>query len=208
MQPRKCARAYAPEVDAVPLERIDGHLVAAFGGRYLIDTGSPASFSRAERVRWAGVDRALPTSALGLDATELSRLIDLPIDGLLGADVIGAQPFTIDLEQGHCSFGPPLSGRDRIEVALRLVGGVPLTTVAIDGVRTDVCIDTGARLSYLDRSRLAEVESVEEFEDFYPGFGAFRTAVHEVRVEIARFHVARSGPTGPRDGPVTRARES
>lgn len=170
---------------SVPLELADGHLVAQTGGSFLIDTGSPTSFSRTEHVDWGGQRHALATSMLGLDSRELSDLIGTPLDGLLGGDVLGKSPFTVDVERGVCSFGVTPTDRDAIELPLRLVLGVPLTNVPVDEVPTEACIDTGARLSYLDRSRLTGSEVVGEADDFYPGFGAFRTTVHEVSVQIA-----------------------
>ena len=77
------------------------------------------------------------------------------------------------------------TARDRIELQLRLVLGVPFTSLEFDGLPTATCIDTGAKLSYLERGRLARTEVVGEADDFYPGLGAFRTAIHDVPVRIA-----------------------
>ena len=81
------------------LELADGHLIADAGGRFLLDTGSPVSFSRTETVRWAGRDHQLATSALGLDAEELSNLVGTDLDGLIGGDLLGLHPFTVDLDR-------------------------------------------------------------------------------------------------------------
>ena len=42
------------------LELVDGHLIADTGGRFLLDTGSPVSFSTTGRANWGGRDRELP----------------------------------------------------------------------------------------------------------------------------------------------------
>ena len=49
------------------LELVAGHLIVDVGGRLLLDTGSPVSFSTTGRANWGGRDPDLPTSALGLD---------------------------------------------------------------------------------------------------------------------------------------------
>ena len=137
---------------SVSLEVVDGHLVAEAGGRFLLDTGSPMSFARSGHVVWAGREHALAMSVLGLDSPELSDLVGTPLDGLLGGDVLGESPFTVDLERGACLFDETPADRDGIELQLRLVLGVPFTSLEFDGLPTETCIDTGAKLSYLERS--------------------------------------------------------
>jgi len=170
---------------SVSVEVVDGHLVAEAGGRFLLDTGSPMSFARTGEVVWAGRDHEVATNLLGLDSPELSDLVGTPLDGLLGGDVLGESPFTVDLERGTCFFDETPTDRDGIELQLRLVLGVPFASLEFDGLPTATCIDTGAKLSYLERGRLAGTEVVGEADDFYPGLGAFRTAIHEVPVRIA-----------------------
>ena len=107
------------------LEVVDGHLIADLGGRFLLDTGSPVSFSTTGRANWGGRDCELPTSALGLDADELANLVGEPLDGLIGGDLLGLRPFTIDLERRVCRVDEVGSDRDTTEVRIRLVLGVP-----------------------------------------------------------------------------------
>ena len=166
------------------LELVDGHLIADTGGRFLLDTGSPMSFSTTGRINWGGRDCELPTSALGLDAAELSRLVGEPLDGLIGGDLLGLRPFTIDLERRVCRVDAAGSDRVTTELPIRLVLGVPLATLELDGALTRTCIDTGAKLSYLEAARLDGREAVDEANDFYPGYGAFRTSVYEIAVRI------------------------
>ena len=127
------------------LELFDGHLVADAGGRFLLDTGSPVSFSNTKTARWAGQDHELATSALGLDAEELSHLVGSRLDGLLGGDLLGLHPFTVDLDRGFCTFDEPPSGRQTVELPIRLMLGVPLAALDLDGTPTQWCIDTGAK---------------------------------------------------------------
>ena len=182
---------------SVPLEVVDGHLVAEAGGRFLLDTGSPMSFARTGQVVWAGRDHELATNLLGLDSPELSDLVGTPLDGLLGGDVLGESPFTVDLERGACFFDETPTDRDGIELQLRLVLGVPFTSLEFDGLPTATCIDTGAKLSYLERGRLAGTEVVGEADDFYPGLGAFRTAHPRGTGADRHFHADASDRRAP-----------
>lgn len=166
------------------LDLVDGHLIVDSGGRFLLDTGSPVSFSTTGRANWGGRDHELPTSALGLDADELANLVGEPLDGLIGGDILGLHPFTIDLERSVCRVDEVGSDRDTTELPIRLVLGVPLATLELDGLPTQTCIDTGAKLSYLEAARLAGREAVDETDDFYPGFGTFRTAVYEIALSV------------------------
>jgi hypothetical protein len=167
------------------LQLVDGHLIAVTDGRFLLDTGSPLSFSRTGRATWGGQDHALPTGALGLDADELSDLVGEPLDGLIGGDLLGLHPFTIDLERSVCAVGAPVAGRPTTELSITLVLGVPVATLELDGVPTTTCIDTGAKLSYLEAVRLEGREAVDQADDFYPGFGPFRTPVYGITARIA-----------------------
>ena len=167
------------------LELFDGHLIVDAGGRMLLDTGSPVSFSSTGTVHWAGEEHELATSVLGLDAEELSRLVGTRLDGLIGGDHLGREPFTIDLERGVCSFAERGSDRPSTELRVRLMLGVPLATVEFDGAPAEACIDTGAKLSYLDEAHVRGRAPVEETSDFYPGFGTFETPVYEIPVRIA-----------------------
>lgn len=169
------------------LELFDGHLVADAGGRFLLDTGSPVSFSNTKTARWAGQDHDLATSALGLDAEELSHLVGSRLDGLLGGDLLGLHPFTVDLDRGFCTFDEPPSGRQTVELPIRLMLGVPLAALDLDGTPTQWCIDTGAKLSYVEEARLRGRKAVGETEDFYPGFGTFQTSIYEIPVGIGEF---------------------
>ena len=167
------------------LELVDGHLIADAGGRFLLDTGSPVSFTTTGRANWGGRDHDLPTSALGLDAAELSHLVGEPLDGLIGGDLLGLHPFTIDLERSACRVDGAGPDRGTTVLPIRLVLGVPLATLELDGAPTQTCIDTGAKLSYLEASRLDGREAVDETDDFYPGYGTFRTPVYDIALRIA-----------------------
>lgn len=163
----------------------DGHLVADVGGRFLLDTGSTGSFARTGEVTWGGRTRDLARSLSIIDADELSAFAGTPLDGLPGGDVLGERPFTLDLLQGVCVVHETISDRDGIALPLQLGSGVPITDLAFAGLSARACIDTGAKISYLERDGLADAVAVDEADDFFPGFGAFRTAIHEVPVQIA-----------------------
>lgn len=168
----------------VRLELLDGHLIADAGPRLLLDTGSPASFSNRGSIQWAGRDRHVDKSALGLDADELSRLVGTPLDGLVGGDLLSLHPFTVDLERGVCGFREPASDPHTTELRVELARGVPVATVELDGAPTRTCVDTGAKLSYLEEAHTRGLEPVDVADDFYPAFGTFRTPIYEIPVRI------------------------
>jgi len=167
------------------LELFDGHLVVDTGARLLVDTGSPVSFASSGRIDWAEQAHEVSTTALGLDAAELSRLVGTQMEGLVGGDLLGLHAFTIDIERGVFGFEEPAPDLQIAELPIGLVLGVPLATVELDGVPTKACIDTGAKLSYLDEVHLSGRKAVDETDDFYPGLGTFRTPVYETRARIS-----------------------
>ena len=81
------------------------------------------------------------------------------------------------------AFGETPTDRDGIELHLRVVLEYLSQALHSDGLSTATCIDSGAKL-VPERGRLAGKKVVDEADDFYPGLGTFRTAIHEVPVRI------------------------
>ena len=83
-----------------------------------------------------------------------------------------------------CGFREPASDPHTTELRVELARGVPVATVELDGAPTRTCVDTGAKLSYLEEARTRGLEPVDVADDFYPAFGTFRTPIYEIPVRI------------------------
>ena len=126
------------------------------------------SFARTGQVVWAGRAHTLATGALGLDSPVLSDLVGTPLDGLLGGDVLGSSPFTVDLECGACFFGETPTDRDGIELHLRVV-----LEYLSQALHSTACLpphaSTRERSSYPSVAGWAGKKVVDEADDFTPG---------------------------------------
>ena len=62
--------------------------------------------------------------------------------------------------------------------------GIPIVTARIAGRERRMFFDTGAQVSFFQHESLADFPPDGEIEDFYPGFGEFRSATHTVELEL------------------------
>jgi hypothetical protein len=153
---------------SVPLEIIDGHLVARLpDGRAVLDTGSPITM-RAP---------ALVSQALGQ-----------PIRWLVGVDRLRRAPVLFDWPARRFveDVAPDtFAAGEGTEIPLRSVFGVfLLPIVAPDGKPAEAFLDSGAKLSYAPAEAVGAIAPVGTETDFYPGFGEFEVAVYALTVTV------------------------
>ena len=153
------------------------------GKRVLLDTGAPATIADADDFVFLGEQRSPANNFLGLTVEQLSELVGARIDVLLGMDVIGAQPLTIDVESGRLGFGgqTPDGG---VALDVSSVIGVPAITATVAGRDLRAYFDTGAKISFVPRDLVGGTPAVDRIEDFYPGFGRFETDLHRLPCSI------------------------
>ena len=109
----------------------------------LLDTGSPMSFGNVE-FNWRGKRKDLSTNMELLDLKDLSDTIDTRVDAILGADLLLEGPMFLTFVEDRIRLGPAQG-----------VGTIPVVDISIDGILKKVCIDTGAKQSFI-LSKLVE----------------------------------------------------
>jgi hypothetical protein len=72
---------------------------------------------------------------------------------------------------------------DRVPLLPRAVPIVPAT---LDGRPVRMFFDSGAQVGYLDRAELRRRMATGVTEDFFPGFGTFKTATWQVPLQLGR----------------------
>ena len=178
-----------------------GHVCVELpGAMLLVDTGSPVSCARRGHVSLLRRSLAVPQSVLGLTAERLSGMVGTPVDGLLGMDILQRFVVGIDPEAGRISVTEP--ARDRSEprgrdagrsgsvwLPLQELAGIPLADVSVAGRRYRAVIDTSARVSYAPRGALTGASVIGEAEDFFPGFGDFRTPLVSLPLELGQHRI-------------------
>ena len=158
-----------------PIEIVHGHIIAITStGRWVIDTGSPASFGD----RLPGFrpnESALNTSLMGLTAKSLSESIGDDLAGLIGGDLLGPDDLLIDIPKLSIAIGESFDFVPSSTLPVTWVMGVPMVDIEVDGEPAAVFFDTGAPISYLQGLSDADYPGDEPLDDCYPGVGAFTT---------------------------------
>ena len=76
------------------------------------------------------------------DLSFFSKAIPVRIDGVIGLDVVGQNPFEIDYTASRILFGPTPSLKNSLPLELR--GGLPIVTAGADHVSAHLVLDTAA----------------------------------------------------------------
>jgi len=166
-----------PHVKGHIVFNADGHLV-------LLDTGSPVSFGR--EIKWQFMERLLrlKQNYLGVTSDYLSQMIGVPIEFLLGMDVLKDLSFHIDMRNGRIEFSNFPLPLGRLHLRLQTRMDVPYTSLLINNHLEKMFVDTSAKLSYLKVEAISSNEAVDTETDFYPLVGSFETKVYRLPIEI------------------------
>ncbi len=166
------------------IEPFDGHvLVALPEGRFLVDTGSPQSFARSGRATFGETATNLASVFQGrLDASELSRLVGTPLDGLLGMDVLGRHVVTFGRNELSVDEAEPDLAFAELETGR--IEGIPVVAALANGRTARMFVDSGAKISYLAPERLSGLPVEETLRDFYLGAGEFDVEVSSAGCEL------------------------
>lgn len=167
------------------LEKISGHLIInLLEGAFVLDTGSPSSFSRVKVVSFGGVFYPVGDSAMGMmDADDLSKNIGYDVVGLVGMDILAEHNVLFrDTELLTNESIPTDFDGKRIDT--EVIMGIPSVTITVGGRTVKSFIDSGAKVSYLSSALIEDYPIVEKVQDFYPGIGSFETEISVLDVYI------------------------
>jgi hypothetical protein len=153
-------------------------------GSWIIGTGSPRSFSELPTLELDGVSLNMAPSFAGLNATNLTALVGVPVTGLLGIDVLKRFDIEFDLPSSQIMLSSnPVAWKGTV-VPLQTYQGLPILDADIGGQNARAFLETGAKLSYWQDASLVNYPATGAFEDFYPGIGLFQVDTYRVPVEI------------------------
>jgi hypothetical protein len=167
----------------VPLSLEKGHLFVTLPeGRFLLDTGAPASFGRIPALSLDG--QSFAVAARGpLTTDELIGFIGREADGLIGTDILNQFDIVFDVPQSTARFSVSTMGCEGDILPLDFMLGIPLLDVVINGTPMRVFFDSGAQLSYFS-DRVLPDSSEGRVTDFFPGLGWFETDSFRLPVHL------------------------
>lgn len=166
----------------VALEFAGGFLFAELlEGRFLLDTGSPASFGSTGQVTFGARTAPIAERLPGFGLEHIRVLVPGRCDGLLGMDRLASERMLLDVPGGTLKVGDEawqgIAESKRRAVDVRLVGpGWPSVQVTVGGRHVQALFDTGSRYCYsLDPQLVVGGEPQPELEDFNPMLGHLRS---------------------------------
>jgi len=175
-----------------PVRLVNGVLIAKIDGLHVVvDTGSP--ISAGEPTEWFFLDQVhqLSQDAMGVTPDYLGQNIGTHVDILLGMDIMKKFYVTVDLNANRISFSKvsPIGGMsDRHfnyeRVPLTELMGTPICHCNIAGQEVEVFVDTGARLTYVDRKLAQNTTPIGREKDFFYSVGEFETLIYKLPVKI------------------------
>ena len=165
--------------------RIKEHLILKLDqGMWLLDTGAPESFGSINKLEIDGQSYEVASDYMGFDIGNISEALDEDIVGLIGGDVLSNYDTYWDLSLNRISFSKESIEYGGNSIALDFFMGIPTLKVNLRGATYKWFFDTGAVISYVTE-QLEEWESpVDQYDDFYPGYGDFSTEVYEDEITL------------------------
>ncbi len=160
-----------------------GHIIVNVEGRpCLLDSGAPFSVGY-EPLRIGGQVFPVEGNYMGVTASYLSEHIGVPVEGMIGADVLREINVSIYAAERMVQFNhlPPAG---EIVLPVQLCGELPVINVRVNGRVRRMYFDTGAPISYLLPDALSGAEPEGRHEDFYPLLGSFLTPIYTLLVEL------------------------
>ena len=163
------------------LEIFKGHPIIVEGKhRILIDTGAPSTIHRSGEIQFCGEDYDCTVNYMGLKISNISELLGMEINTLLGADILSEYKILFDYANKLVTFS-----KDDINFVGKTLDitdfmGIPILQMSVNNQELKFFLDTGARLSFLSSDITRNYKCVGTEEDFYPGVGPFQTECVEV----------------------------
>lgn len=168
------------------ISNVKGHLIFDLNGRLvLLDTGSQVSFGKRKHLEFMGRQLHLPPDFKKLSPEYLSQMIGVPIEFLLGMDVLKELYFQIDVRRRKVHFSELPLPAGNLKIQLETHMDVPYTRIKMNGAPQKVFVDTGAKINFLRKQVLTGLEAMDTEMDFSPYIGEFETKVYEISIELA-----------------------
>lgn len=200
-------------ITTLPLKKSEGHFIITTDGKnYIIDTGAAESCSCFGETEIAIGDRMFKIYPLPLGKVgeKISELVHMPIEGLIGLDIMKKLgSIEISEEEGYVRFGGnpipkagdytcpfkesegystqtiSIEGIDR-EITVFLDNGVRVLTAKlnVNGRDIIVILDTGARIDYMDPALLDTSKVISHERDYNPIIGYFEVDGYKATYRI------------------------
>ena len=167
------------------LQTVNGHLIAQIEGKnVLIDTGIPISISNEMSWYFLHEVRTLSQDYMGVTLDYLSNMVGARIDVLMGMDILKRFHIILDPKGRRINFSSRKLFNPSDAIPMTQFMGVPSTMFKVNGIEQQMFVDSGAKLSYVNRTVASNYRAVGKEKDFYPTLGEFETDVFEIPFQL------------------------
>jgi hypothetical protein len=166
-------------------ELINGYPITNIHGRnFLIDTALP--FTVADRpISIAGKRFEVAPEIMGITPSKLSATAGIPLDGILGANLIEKFVLKIQPRQHKLVFDRYLDAFP-LEIDIENLGGTAIMHQTIAGKRVKAFLTLGTRLSYVMPEMVEERKPIGRERDVLGMIGEIETEVYSLPVAIGK----------------------
>ncbi len=170
------------------IDLYDGHLLINEDGKtLLLDTGSPVSLTDLSSFSFRGHEFNGHRNIGGKGVSEVSQQLGRDIDVLVGMDVL--HQFTLIVDYKNLILGVfeqnPTECINECAIYLNKAAmGAITIPMSVDGQIFNFALDTGAKISYINRRVTSSDTPTENRQDFNPVLGYFSTPIFPKDVEI------------------------
>jgi hypothetical protein len=169
------------------IDLFDGHLIFEDNGqKVLVDTGSPVTIGMDSHFDFMGNQYNCHTNFLGKNIPEISEMMGYDIDVLMGLDLLRQFYIQTDYQSKKITFSSEEMLFEAIcSVPIIQENGVVCINLIVDGRSAKLALDTGAKISYIDKSYTDGRTIVETREDFSPLINrTFNTPIYSMEAII------------------------
>ena len=168
----------------------NNHYIIDIEGRnYLLDTGSPKSFTLKHDLTSVVIDgRRFPLypKPLGLSVPLTTSLVGMEVDGFIGMDIVRETSLTI-YKDGRIDFSVNNEEGTKLDLLKGTVFGGLRVKMSCNGVVNSYFIDTGARYGYGDKYIFDNNKTVKpcgHVYDYNPRIGSFDSDIYRFKVDF------------------------
>jgi len=152
--------------------------------KWLIDTGSPASFGEEDSLSVCNEIFKIENTYGTLNAKELTSHIGLEVTGLIGVDILNKFDILFSINKYEATLSKNSINLEGDVLPADSFMGIPTIKVNILDTEYTMFFDTGAQISYFQSPLLKDFPSNGTIKDFYPGIGEFKTETYLIDLDI------------------------
>ena len=152
------------------IKNSSGHIIADFDGRrMLLDTGAAKTFY---------------DEFSGVRVSDLSRMLDAQIDGVIGMDSLEGKIVSLTRDTVHINGEAP----DRDGAPLTFISGLPCVDIKINNTPCRAAIRTGATASYISEALISKDKHTRFADDYHPLYGRFKVKMFVNYFSVSNKH--------------------